>query len=32
MRAFILAIALLFSGVPGVRAADDAGSAKAVIS
>ena len=32
MRAFIFAIALLFNGVPGVRAADDAGSAQAVIS
>lgn len=32
MRVFIFAIALLFSGVPGVRAADDAGSAQAVIS
>ncbi|EKS41142.1 DUF4864 domain-containing protein [Afipia broomeae] len=32
MRAFIFAIGLLFSVVPGVRAADDAGSAQAVIS
>lgn len=32
MRAFIFAIALLISFVPGVRAADDAGSAQAVIS
>lgn len=32
MRVFIFAIALLFSGLPGVRAADDAGSAQAVIS
>lgn len=32
MRVFIFAIALLFSGVPGVRAADDARSAQAVIS
>ncbi|NGX95402.1 MAG: DUF4864 domain-containing protein [Candidatus Afipia apatlaquensis] len=32
MRAFIFAIAILFGVVPGVRAADDAGSAQAVIS